>query len=197
MTDITQTFPLGASAYIIAWNLEAGRTNPISLHVWRPLGGSSYQLVGQTEFTPSTTGVHHVTLATADWILIKPGDTLGGAWKSQGVIVFKKISGTCDSSRYLQQKLIPSGGLNNGDEFTFSAVVGHCRIYLFNAECIYLYSHSIALNALKQSGKLPTAVTEKVTTHHTKTGHSYHWWYHHGSRKKPKCTICFFCYHRW
>ncbi len=149
LTDISQTFPSGLPAHITAWNVNAGRTIPVYFQVWRPLGGSRYQLVGQTEFTPPSIGVHHVPLPKEDWILMQPGDTLGATWKGKGVVIWSRVFAGCYSSRKGQQMVgIPPGGLTVGDQYTFTAM-SQCRIYEFNAECMYFYWYSMSVDVLK------------------------------------------------
>ncbi len=131
LTDLTHTMPYDGK--IKAWTFYAGRTNTLYLQVWRPQGGASFQLVGQTEVTPSSTGVHRLELTPVEMFDVKAGDTLGIGWISQGVVNFSNPP-SCTGDHTFWTRGRPSVH-NPGIILSFSNF-GHCRTYKYNAEVV-------------------------------------------------------------
>ncbi|GFN77851.1 cadherin egf lag seven-pass g-type receptor 2 [Plakobranchus ocellatus] len=70
---------------VSSWSIYAHNTGTISLQIWRPVGGSSYQLIGENVLTVSATGDSTFSISSTDRISVVFGDVVG--WFASGTVL--------------------------------------------------------------------------------------------------------------
>lgn len=86
-----------ADGLITNWTLFAGGTGDVTLQIWRPLGGGTYQLIGANAVSVGSLGLNSFDIATGSQIAVQTGDLLGFRYNqtslAQRVISMSQFSG--------------------------------------------------------------------------------------------------------
>ena len=125
--------PVAQDGVIVGWRAYFRRTVAVTFQVWRLLSGTRYQLVGQTKYTPTKTGVLHITLSSHEEIKVKKGDVTA-LYNSAGssVIPFAAKTGACTNAQKIRYTQRGSTGVDQpGNQRTMTAL--NCRVYSYQA----------------------------------------------------------------
>ncbi|GFR63488.1 cadherin-23 [Elysia marginata] len=98
---IENRFEVDCCGVVTSWSISAHSTGSLALQIWRPAGGTSYQLVGENVVNVASTGDNSFTVASSEYISVQSGDQVGWYTSGAAIVDWSNNPGASGTTNYL------------------------------------------------------------------------------------------------
>ncbi|RUS85707.1 hypothetical protein EGW08_006501 [Elysia chlorotica] len=121
---IENRFEIDCCGLVTSWSLSAHNTGTLALQVWRPLGGTNYELVGENVVNVTATGDNVFNIATVEQISVLVDDVVGWYTSGAAILDWKNdpSNGAGTTTNYVTSGATAS---SVGDSISMAATTNH------------------------------------------------------------------------
>ena len=133
--------PIPRDTTVTGWRAFFRSKHIITFQIWRPVGDTTYKLVGHTKYTPTRVGVSEKHLSAGQEFRVNAGDVLGHFLHNRSSIPYTDITTMgCDAPSGVRYRDLPEFNGVPGSILDFDAAESDdCREYSFQVALKGIY----------------------------------------------------------